>query len=285
MKFYYALFILLFSTQVFANTTYTLQASFEGDTKSSYEYQALKLALDKTQPHYGRYKLNITNEPIPPKRYVVEANSDSLSNFIFVDSVNQSTLNQLSHANFPVMLGIIGYRVPLISTELKQRGYQVDYPRDLRNFSMVQGRGWLDTDILKDNGFTVHTGKHIEGLFYMVANERADFFPIGATQISNALDNFKHVKGLTVDDKTLLYYPLPRFFFMGKKHQQKLIRIEEGLIHAYQDGSLQTLWRQHFQQALDQIAIKQRKLFKLHNKFIEGINKEYEQYVYNPFVD
>ncbi|EWH09208.1 hypothetical protein DS2_13644 [Catenovulum agarivorans DS-2] len=266
-----------------ANTTYTLQASYEHKTQDSYEYQALKLALDKTTADYGPYKLKVTDEPVPPSRFIIEANAQSKENFIFVDSVNKEYVEQLSHANFPVLLGIIGYRIPLVSSDLKSRGYTISSREELMTYSMIQGKGWLDTDILKDNGFKVHTGKYIEGLFHMVAAERGNFFPIGASQITTAIQNFKHVEGLSIDDKILLYYPLPRFYFMGNKNIGKMARVEYGLKLAYEDGSLQKLWQQHFLQAIASVNMEQRKLFKFNNKYIRNIDRSYEQYIYNPF--
>ncbi|MER2493596.1 hypothetical protein [Catenovulum sediminis] len=276
--------MLIISSMASANTTYTLQASFDGDTKDSYEYQVLKLALDKTIDDYGSYQLDITATAVPPSRYIVEANANSHTNFIFVNSVSEDALTQLSYAKFPVLLGIVGYRVPLVSSSLKSRGYRISNRQELMNFSMIQGKGWLDTDILKDNGFTVYSGKFVEGLFHMVANERGDFFPIGASQISSALENFSHVDGLAIDDQVMLYYPLPRFFFMGASHQAKIKRIEYGLIKAYQDKSLQILWNKHFKQALDAINISDRKLFKFRNNYINGVDTSYEKYVFDPFA-
>ncbi|WP_149865518.1 hypothetical protein [Catenovulum maritimum] len=279
-----ALISILICTPSYAKTIYTLQAAFDGVTEDSYEYQALSLALEKTVDEFGTYQLKVTSEAVPPSRYMVEANSGNYENFIFANSVKKESLHNFSHANFPVLLGIIGYRVPLISKDLKARGYSISSRNELMTFSMIQGKGWLDTDILKDNGFKVHTGKYIEGLFHMVANERGNFFPIGASQINGALTNFSHVEGLTIDEKILLYYPLPRFFFMGTEHQNKIYRIEKGLITAYEDGSLQRLWQQHFNQALVSVGISKRKLFKLRNKYIDGIDNSYEKYVFDPFA-
>ncbi|WP_111977518.1 hypothetical protein [Algibacillus agarilyticus] len=188
MKKRWILALSLFCPWALSNTLYTIQASFDVETTTTYEYQVLKLALKNTTDEYGQFQLNVTPTPVPTTRYLIEANSDNIHNFIFVDSVNKEKLAELAYAKFPVLLGIIGYRVSLVSQDLKQRGYTIANKADLMNIAMVQGKGWLDGDILTDNGFTLHTGKNTEGLFYMVANERAHFFPIGANQIDSALN-------------------------------------------------------------------------------------------------
>ncbi|AWB68251.1 hypothetical protein C2869_18345 [Saccharobesus litoralis] len=277
--------ILLLSTNANAETRLTLQASYDIETTETYEYQVLQLALNKTQSSYGKYQLSVTPKAVPPSRLIVEANSSRYENFIFLNSASQEAADALAYARFPALLGIIGYRVAFVSNGLKQQGYSIDSREELMRFTMLQGRGWLDGDILKDNGFTLKTGRNILGLYHMVANDRANFFPIGANQIQGAWQHFNHVEGLAIDDKVVMYYPLPRFFFMSKQNQAIINRIERGLIAAYDDGSLQTLWQKHFKPALDFVNLKERKLFKFKNNYISGIDSSYEKYIFDPFAN
>ncbi len=91
--------------------------------------------------------------------------------------------------------------------------------------------------------------------------------------------------GLAIDDQVVIYYPLPRYFFMNKDKKKEMARIEKGLIAAYKDGSLIKLWHKHFDAPLAKIHLKQRTLYKFKNKFIEGIDPSYEQYIYNPYLE
>ncbi|AWB65001.1 hypothetical protein C2869_00450 [Saccharobesus litoralis] len=275
--------LMTLSTTVFAQTVITFRAhTLNYDVKSEYPYQALELALRKTQATHGSYKLSLTNDAIPITRVEAETNSDKYENFFFEDSVKSEKLNKFGYVNFPVSLGVVGYRVPFVSQDLKNTNYQINTLDDLKQYSMIMGRGWLDGDILKDNGFTVHTGKNVLGLYHMVANERGDFFPVGAHQVPSIKKNLDAVDHLAVDDNIAVYYPLPRFFFSNKQNTAELARVEQGLKLAFEDGSLQVLWNQHYLQKLKEVNLSNRKIFKLENKYLAGLDPSYKQYIYDP---
>ena len=86
-------------------------------------------------------------------------------------------------------------------------------------------------------------------------------------------------------DHLLLYYPLPRLFYTNMANGNALKRVEVGLHRAWQDGSLQALWRHSFGPAIAFAGLKQRRMLRLENPFLEGINFDYLPYFYNPMTD
>jgi len=80
----------------------------------------------------------------------------------------------------------------------------------------------------------------------MVATGRFDLFARGANELLKEFGSHKKIKDLMYDKSIALYYPLPRFFFTAKSNTRAIKRIEEGLIAAYQDGSIEKVWKKQY---------------------------------------
>lgn len=251
------------------------------DIRADYDISLLRLALEKTIATHGPYQLNIY-PGVNSTRAFKLIETDKYSNFIAKGSANKSQLAKFSYANFPVDLGIVGYRVFFVSPFAVKRLKKVQTLDQLKTFSIGQGIGWLDNQILKFHGFDVITASSFEGLFKMVSRGRFDLFPRGSNELLGEYIAHAHINSLLLDEQFILYYPLPRFFFSSKKNKAATQRIEEGLILAYEDHSLQNLWYEKYGASIDFINIKNRTIFKLENPFIKGIDTSYEKYIYTP---
>ncbi len=252
------------------------------DKRFAYDHELLKLSLEKTIKLYGAYKLVPLSINANYKRVEMLAEDDRFENIIFKHSVSSERLNKLGYVPFPVDLGIVGYRVGFVSKNNKNKIKNIKNLQELKEVSIVQGLGWLDTEILKYNGFKVVTGSSYSGLFKMTARNRGDLFLRGANELYNEWQVNKNIGNLSYDDNLALYYPLPRFFFTNKKNKDAIKRIKEGLILAYNDGSLIKLWKKHYIKSIEFANLSKRKIFKLKNPFLEDIDKSYEKYIYIP---
>ena len=179
-------------------------------------------------------------------------------------------------------LGITGYRICFISQNVQASLKNIDSENDLKSITIGQGFAWADTDILRYNGFNVVEVSNYTSIFNMVANNHVGLFCRGANELGVEYSTYKSIEGLTYDKTFVLFYPLPRFFYVHKKNQLLKLRIEKGLVTAYQDGSIKVLWEKHFLNDLKFANLKQRKLFTLKNPYIVFLPKNYAQYFYNP---
>ena len=279
------LVLLFFSVFVVsADTVFTYMAKEDvSDPRKDYNIALLKLALEKTVPMYGSYTL-VSSQPMNYARARKEALNNTIPNFFFKNSVSQDYVTNLGYIPFPVDRGIVGYRVFFVSPAAKEKLTHVTTIEALKGFSFIQGLGWLDTQILQYHGFNVLAGSSYRGLFGMVAKNRIDLFPRGANELLYEYENYKEIEGLTYDTTLTLYYPLPRFFFTNKKNVQAIKRIHEGILMAYKDGSLVTLWNKYYKESIDFVALDKRKILKLENPFLEGVDRSYEKYIYQPNV-
>jgi ABC-type amino acid transport substrate-binding protein len=267
-----------------AKTRVTFGTGEAAAKEDVYEYHLLKLALEVTREEYGDYEVvDMDTAEVPTySRLRVYAEDNKFENFVYKDSASNDIIEQLYGVPFPVDLGATGYRVGFVSPAGKRKLRGISSLDELKKLTIIQGRGWLDGDILRKLGFKVVEGGNIKGLFYMAANDRADIFLIGANEIEREWKKHADVEQLNYDESLCIYYPLPKFFFLNKKNKQLANRIERGLQIAYASGQLRTLWDSYYGEALKFANLSERKIFRFDNPLIDRVDKTYEQYVLNP---
>ncbi|WP_165791464.1 hypothetical protein [Aeromonas jandaei] len=278
--------LVLLPLAVEAVTRFTyISPESERDPRTTYDRELLRLALDKTRDQFGDYVMEAA-PPMTKARERVSMQLDSFPNLFAMDSYSSTREGLgLAYARFPVHLGIVSYRICFVSPQQQAAVRQVTELAGLRRFTFGQGKGWLDVDILRHAGLEVMEVDGYEKLFKMVARGRFDLFCRGVSELRSEQLTHDEVEGLKVDDALMIYYPLPRVFYTNANNREALKRVEQGLQVAWQDGSLQALWRKSFGPAIAFAHPRQRRLIKLENPFLKGISFDYRPYFYNPLTD
>jgi len=251
------------------------------DVRAVYYRDLLQLALDKTLDTDGGYELRAA--PMMNRaRLRLALINGQYTNLFSVDSQRPAEeAIHLDYARFPVDLGILGYRICFVSPARAEEVARITRLEQLQGLLHGQGLGWLDVAILRHNGMRVQEVSEYERLFRLVAKGRIDLFCRGANELHSELAQRPEL-GLQVDSHLLLYYSFPRLFYTNKRNQRGLDRINRGLQLAWEDGSLQRLWRTHFKPALDQAKLPGRLLFKLDNPTLTPLDFDYRPYLYDP---
>ena len=121
----------------------------------------------------------------------------------------------------------------------------------LRALTAGQGRGWIDVDILRHNGYRVDDSANLDSLLIMLINKRFDYVPMSAIEAKSLLDRHPAVaRQLTVAPALALEYPLPIVFYVSGKQPALAERLTRGLTLARQDGSLERMLRDTFRDEL-----------------------------------
>ena len=94
-----------------------------GDSHHEYSTALLQLALEKTRAEFGDFRL----KPIPPRNYTRALKAvvdDDYPNLVIETSYEESLTRdaKLEFINFPMDLGVLGYRVCFMSPKLKSAG-------------------------------------------------------------------------------------------------------------------------------------------------------------------
>lgn len=252
----------------------------QGDVREYYYKDVLTLALEKTKPTYGDYKVM----EVPAMNQLRDAfaiGQEIYLNYVINENYEDKFLNSnVAFIEFPLDFGLTGIRICFVNPKLKDEIKKVEDIAQLKKYSIGQGMGWADTEILRHNGFKVIAMQNYDGLFKMTATGRVDLFCRGVNELPKEVESFKAINNLTYDESFAIIYPLPRFFIINKKNTLLKRRIEEGLLIAYKDGSLIKLFQKHHAKSIAFAKLNQRKIFRLDNPLIQKLPKDYEQYLF-----
>ncbi len=254
------------------------------DTRRDYEKRLLQLALKKTRDKYGDYKVVPAHSGMTFSRELEQMKANRYTNHVrsFPFDPDLADEHLLTYIEFPIYLGGLGYRVCFVSDVVQDKVARVEKLEDLYQFRFGQGVGWQDVEILRHAGLTVQEISDYESLFKMTAANRIDLFCRGVNEYLSELSLHKNLRGLTLDESFALYYPFPRYFYSNSKNGALLKRIKEGLLKAYADRSLQTLWGEYHLQGFRRAKLQERKVFRLQNPILIGEKQDYLKYFYQP---
>ncbi|QJB56900.1 hypothetical protein [Pseudodesulfovibrio sp. zrk46] len=248
------------------------------DSRYNYDTEALELALEKTSDTWGGYSLlpsPVMNFP----RAIDFLKGHELDNPMFKLSASAELCEEFEYVPFPIDLGIVGYRMFFVSDTVNYRLSKVKSVKELKEFSIGQGAGWLDGEILEAAGFKVRVAPNYESLFNMVAEQRFELFPRGINEVELEFKSHDHIPGFMLNRTIGIHYPLPRFFFTNKNDKKAAQRIFEGLVMAYEDGSLKELWMKHYGPSLEFAKIGDVTFFDVENPLLKGVDPSYKKYM------
>lgn len=259
--------------------TYRAAAS-PNDTRQHYYREILTLTLEKTKARYGDYKI-LEAPYMNQLRDAFAIEQEIYLNYVVDENYEDKFLNSnVDYIAFPLDFGLTGMRICFVNPKIKEEIKQVNTFAQLKKYTIGQGIGWADVEILRSNGFKVIAVQNYDGIFKMVAIGRVDLFCRGVNELAREYEDFKSIHNLTYDESFAIVYSLPRFFVMNRKNVALKNRIEQGLLIAYKDGSLQKIFQKYHASSIQFSNLKQRKIFRIENPLIKRLPKDYEQYLY-----
>jgi hypothetical protein len=240
----------------------------EADSQYVYDYELLRLALEKTRDQYGAAELRPSADSMNQARAAEEIIAGSGLINIFARSTSPEHEERMLPVRIPLDKGLVSYRLFLIRADMQPRFAAVKTLEELKRFSAGSFTTWADTRILRDAGFQVVTGDNYEGLFKMLVAGRFDFF---SRSIDEAFREYEERKGelpdMKIEDTILLYFPTTRYFFVQRSPEGKKLaeRIEAGLNKMIRDGSFDAHFRKYKGPAIAMAELKKRKVFRISN--------------------
>lgn len=241
-----------------AETLRVIQGSHPLD---EYAVGALRVALQQLPEHY---EIEVSQDDLTQARVIEELGLERVD--VMWLASNQQAEDMLLPIRFPLLKGLLGYRLSIINPKNQNRFRQVQSLADLKQLSFGQGYGWPDVDILRHNDLDVITTSKYNNLFYMVEGERFDGFPRGVLEPWLELENHAQL-GLTVDTHLLMIYHLPFYFFVAPDNQALADKIAHGLELALSNGAFDAYFFNHrmIDGSLARAHLGERKVFHLDN--------------------
>ncbi|MQA20507.1 ABC transporter substrate-binding protein [Rugamonas rivuli] len=252
-----------------AATQLTYPLTSDGiDSRYDYDWAVLRTALEKTTPQYGVFEQHQSTVAMSPPRVVQEMSSPSGRINIFVRATTPELERQFLPVRLPVDRGLLGYRLLLIRGADQQRFAGIRNVADLRRLRAGLGQGWADIPIFQRAGVPVVEGSSYDGLFAMLEAERFDFYSRSADEAMREFQERHDAHPqMAVEQTLLLHYPLPRYFFVRRDAEGKLLakRIETGMEMMIKDGTLNTLFQRYKGDLIKNTAMHKRRVINLAN--------------------
>lgn len=286
MRIFWFCLSVLMSCFVQANTVFEVNYLTEESNRDAYYRELIKVALEKTTSTYGDYRLNMVDN-VPTQRRFAYAQQNLLPNVIVLRGFDEHFYKsgRWQFVAFPMDLGALGIRVCFVSPSKKQEISQVDELEKLTKYTIVQGIGWADNKILRDNGFRVVELDGYENLFKMVASGRADLFCRGFNELTREYKERLKMENLVYDNSFILRYNMPYFLFTHLDNVLLKRRLEEGLKLAYKDGTVMKLWMKEYGNSAEFVNLSHRRIFNAKNSFLSSISNDYEAYLLDVYKE
>lgn len=162
--------------------TYRAAAS-EKDTRQNYYEDILKLTLEKTKARYGDYKILEAPYMIQLRdAYAIE--KEIYSNYVVDENYEDKFLaSNVDYIAFPLDFGLTGVRICFVNPKIKEEIKRATTIEQLKKYTIGQGIGWEDVEILRSNGFKVIAIQNYDGIFKMTAIGRVDLFCRGVNEL------------------------------------------------------------------------------------------------------
>ncbi|MFN3305312.1 MAG: hypothetical protein ACK44A_16560, partial [Roseateles sp.] len=162
------------------------------DGRPGYFFEVLELALSKTVDCYGPYEMSILKEEISLERAQAGLRRGHIVDVVFTPP-NPGLTSGLRCIPISLLKELNNYRVLLIRQGEQPRFDRIQTLDDLRQFTAGLGAQWVDTKIMRHNGFRVEGAVGHDNLFRMLAARRFDFFPRGIYEIQSDYRRYQHL--------------------------------------------------------------------------------------------
>ncbi len=218
--------------------------------------------LRVTEARYGPCELRAIEQRLSSSRIaiMIRQNNGLSLNWASTSVTREASLRPI---RFPLLRGLMGHRIMIVSSEHPDLLKEVTSVEDLRGFLFGLGTSWPDTDILRANGFTVITANHYDLLFKMLSAGRFDVLSRGFNEALPEAELHAD-KGVVVDPYIVLIYPMPVYFFIAPDNDLLAERLETGLVQLLESGRYEELFYNDpdIRRALDGLNIEgRRKIF------------------------
>ena len=239
-----------------------------GDERHLYYWQLLDAALASNRDTFGNYSVRSFETPMTFQRGAAEVESGNGRVNIVSRATNLDLEKRLRPIRIPLDKGLLGVRMFLVMPEVQARLNQVGTLDELRRFTVGQSSAWSDVHILREAGFKLVLSDAYLPLFSMLGAGRFDLFSRGAIEIeSEWRANRDAVPGLMIEKKFLLYYPMPRYYFVPRtaEGERMAVRIEDGLQRLRRNGEFERRYQAWKRLVLKDLQLSGRTVFRIRN--------------------
>jgi hypothetical protein len=223
----------------------------------------LDSVMSVTELEYGPFEINVISSNLVPMRKRQEMIKGDKINLIWTTE-DANTIKELIKVPFHTMKGVLGYRVLIIKAFKQDEFSEITNLEQLQLMKPGQVEFWADTYIYEKNNFNVVTSPEMSSLFPMLENNRFDFLPLGASEVSREylLVRLKY-RSLAIETDLLIKYKLHMFFMVSPTESTLAERLEMGLLTIQKSGEFDRIFNEFIQPEMDAVQIQNRRVIHL----------------------
>lgn len=235
------------------------------DTRYDYPKNLLKRIISVTTDEYGPAVIE-TNGLTMSRSRALQALIEGKQLHVMAEAPKPDWNEKLLCVRIPIRKGIQGYRLFLTKNEHKARLAGINSFEDFKALATGSGAQWSTTRVLEEAGFKVVKGVDYEGLFGMLIRNRFITFGRGINEVFVEYEERRSkLNDLAVDERFLLYIPLPTYFFVTPTQPKLKERIETGLLSLIRTGEFEKMFNNEFGALIKQAKLEQRIQFSIPN--------------------
>ncbi|WDE01541.1 transporter substrate-binding domain-containing protein [Thalassomonas actiniarum] len=238
---------------------------FQSDARYDYRIELLERVLHVTREEFGPAILQAVATTMSHGRGELSLENGRID--VAFLATNLAREQKFRAIKYPILQGILGYRILLVHKDRQADFAGIENLGQLTSdFIGGFGTHWGDTTILKDNYLKIITNPLYQNLFAMLDAKRFDYFPRGINEIwHESAESGQRYNNIVIEETLALYYPYPVYYFVAKDNRRLAKRIELGLRHTIEDGSLRALFLKYHSKDIKRSQLHKRKILMLEN--------------------
>lgn len=235
------------------------------DKRYEYPKKLLNRILSVTTDEYGDYKVD-TNGISMNRTRALASLIEGKNLHVMAEAPKPDWNEKLLAVRIPIRKGIQGFRLFLTKHEHKERLSKINLLEDFKLLPTGSGEQWSTTSVLEQAGFNVVKGVDYEGLFGMLVRNRFITFGRGINEVFEEYEQRQpELNDLTIDDRFLLYIPLPTYFFVTPTKPELRDRIEKGLKSLISTKEFDQIFEKEFGELIKRAQLDKRIKFSIPN--------------------
>ena len=171
----------------------------------------------------------------------------------------------------PIMQGLLGQRLLIIRKTDSARFDAIKQADEMKKMRSGIPTGWADVTLFKANKYnTVEIGD-FETIFQYLVNNDFDYLALGANEIEQVYQQADLEKlDLTIAPTLMLRYNFPVVFYVNPNNPELAKHLNTGLELIIKNGTLKTMFDQHFGHLFSRLHLADRISFELKNPLIKS---------------
>jgi len=258
--------LVCFSSNIYATETVLINNSSSiQDSRYTYPKNLLQRILDVTETEFQTTVVEATTNVMTRPRALRELKR-GLNIHVMAEAPKPEWNTHLLSVRIPIRKGIQGYRLFLIKKRDQAHLNTISSFDAFKKLPTGSGKDWSTTRVLEGNQFNVIKGNNYDGLFSMLMLDRFTTFGRGINEAFDELEQHqqKHPE-LAIDEKFLLFIPLPTYFFVSPKKPALRDRIEKGLKQLIDTGEFNAIFHKEFGELIHKANLANRTTFRISN--------------------